>query len=352
MIRKTHSKEKTTYFYVLLSILIMVILTIVSLIYYYSKLKQITLVEATGSRTYSKHYAMITDSTETEYWDQVYVGALEEAKQHDAYVERIGESMELNSEVDDLLRIAINSSVDGIIVPGSEDEERVRLINEAVEKGITVVTVGRDAIKSNRQCYVGINNYNLGKEYGKQIITLNEEREKKIRKVYVLVEEVSTDTSQSITMLGLQETIEKQYGKDSGIEVNAIPVNNKSTFGADESIRDVFMKANQLPDVLVCLNATYTQCAYQAAVNYNMVGEVAILGYYNSDAILSAVAKDIVQATIGIDTRQMGALCLQALKEYENAGYVSTYEPVKTSLITQREALERLEAQEKEQSLE
>lgn len=334
--------EKRIPIYCFIFMILMIGLASSSLLYYYGKLNQVTIIQSTSYATYSRHYVLITDSKENEYWNQVYQGALEEAKKQDAYVERMGEDMDLSSEVNDLIRIAIDASVDGIIVPGSDEEERIQLINDAVKKGIPVITVRSDAIKSNRQCFVGINNYNLGKEYGKQIIQMNETRKKPIQKVYVLVEEISSDTSQSITILGIQDAIEKS-SPGSKIVVKAIPVNNKSTFGADESIRDVVLKGKNLPDVLVCLNTTYTQCTIQAAVDYNMVGQFAILGYYDSEAILSAVSKNIIDATIGVDTKQMGALCVQALKEYEESGYVSAYEAVKTSVITERIAAKRLE---------
>ena len=88
-----------------------------------------------------------------------------------------------------------------------------------------------------------------------------------------------------------------------------------------------------LPDILICLNAVDTRCAYQAAVDYNKVGIVEILGYYDSEAILTAVDKRIIYSTISVDGVQMGIQCIEALKEYEETGYVNGYLPVNTKLI-------------------
>ena len=64
----------------------------------------------------------------------------------------------------------IRASVDGIIVTGDDEEETVELIDEAVDAGIPVVTILSDCIESRRQCFVGSNNYNIGQEYGRQIL--------------------------------------------------------------------------------------------------------------------------------------------------------------------------------------
>ena len=115
-------------------------------------------------------------------------------------------------------------------------------------------------------------------------------------------------------------------------------MDNTGNFSAEESIRDIFLDPQEMPDILLCLNEVYTRCAYQAAVDYNEVGTVQILGYYDSETILSAVAKNIVYSTITMDAEQMGRLCVQALEEYRQTGYTNSYMAVDTRLIGMEEA--------------
>ena len=112
--------------------------------------------------TYDQHYVMITDGEDSDFWNTVYDSALAEARREGVYIERFGEGLAVNYSRNELLKMAIQASVDGIIVPGDEDEETIALINEAVEKGIPVVTVLRDSSSSLRKCFVGNNSYNLG----------------------------------------------------------------------------------------------------------------------------------------------------------------------------------------------
>lgn len=299
---------------------------------------------------YDRHYVMITGREDSDFWDRVYESAREEGKKRGVYVERFGEELSVEYSRNELLRLAMQASVDGIIVPGDEEEETIALLQEVVEQGIPVVNVLQDSTGSIRQCFVGYNSYNLGQEYGHQILELLAgEEEPDVPKedavqVVVLMDETRADTSQNLVLLGIRETLqnaEKEIGK---VSVETRPVDNSRSFSSEESIRDIFLNSGRLPDILVCLSAVHTRCAYQAAVDYNKVGTVQILGYYDSEAILDAVAKRILYATIALDTEQMGRLCVQALDEYVETGYTNNYMAVDTRLIRAQEA-ERLVAE-------
>jgi len=317
---------------------------LIGLFFCYQKMVELRRGENGTYETYDRYYVMITGNEDSELWDQVYESALEEGRARGVYVERFGENLAVKYDRNQLFEIAMEASVDGIIVTGDEEEATVELINKAVDRGIPVVTVLRDSTGSRRQCFVGSNSYNIGQEYGQQILKIltedspEEQEGERLKRVLVLVDESRTDTSQNLILLGIRETLEKQLGEDYPVTVETAPVDNKRSFSSEESIRDIFLDTEEMPDILVCLNAVYTRCAYQAAVDYNKVGTTRILGYYDSDAILDAVAKDIIDSTITLDTVQMGQLCVQGLDEYVNTGYTNGYLAVDTHLITGREA--------------
>jgi ribose transport system substrate-binding protein len=315
-------------------------IVLVILFAFYRRIEQIGTDEKETYEIYDRHYAMITDESDSELWDQVYASALEEGKVRGVYVERFGSQLAVDYDRNQLLQMAIQASVDGIIVTGDEDEETVNLIDEAVDQGIPVVTVLRDSTGSRRQCFVGSNSYSIGQEYGRQILKLLTDMsdEKENTRVLVLMDESRLDTSQNLILLGIRETLERETEEKAAVTVDTIPVDNVRSFSSEESIRDIFLDTEQIPDILVCLNAVYTRCAYQAAVDYNQVGAVQILGYYDSDAILEAVSKNIIDSTITLDTEQMGRLCVQALEEYAETGYTNSYQAVDTHLITSEEA--------------
>lgn len=330
--------------------LLLLVFALAGLFFSLQKMGALEKGESDTYEIYSRHYVMITGNEDSELWDKVYESALEEGKARGVYVERFGTGLAVEYDRNQLLQIAVQACVDGIIVVGDEEEETVRLIDEAVDADIPVVTVLRDSTGSRRQCFVGSNSYNIGQEYGQQILEIltedskgrqeEEESSGSVKKVLVLVDESRMDTSQNLILLGIRETLENELGENYPVSVETAPVDNTRDYSSEESIRDIFLDGEEMPDILVCLNAVYTRCAYQAAVDYNKVGTVRILGYYDSDTIRDAVTKNIIDSTITLDTAQMGRLCVQALDEYLDTGYTNSYLSVDIHLITESDAVQ------------
>ena len=298
---------------------------------------------------YDKHYVMITGNEDSSLLDNVYESAREEGRKRGIYVERFGSGLAVEYDRDQLLKMAVQASVDGIIVTGDEQEETIARINDAVDHDIPVVTVFSGCSGSRRQCFVGSNYYHVGEEYGKQIQKILKVNPKSYtQKVLVLMEENPKDASGNLILLGMREKLENELGATRAVTIETTQVDNSGSFSAEEYIRDLFLDEAQVPDILICLSEVYTQCAYQAAVDYNKVGDVHLLGYYCSDQVLDALSKDIVKATITPDAQAMGRLCVQALDEYERTGYTNGYEVVDLQLVTAADARKILEEDKKE----
>lgn len=77
----------------------------------------------------------------------------------------------------------------------------------------------------------------------------------------VLVDENRADTSQNLVLLGIRETLEN-VKEEIPVIVETRPVDNSRSFSSEESIRDIFLNSEKLPDILVCLSAVHTRCAY------------------------------------------------------------------------------------------
>lgn len=329
---KEFTKHKRMLPFVICSGIIAVLLVItISIFYFKEKVLSLNISNTEKYAQFEKHYALITGDTDIPFWDSVYNAAEKEAKKYNTYVEYMGKDLSETYDVKTLLRIAIDSSVDGIIIEADESPKVTELINEAVKKDIAVVTVLKDNPKSQRQCFVGINNYNLGQVYGQQVLKI---RNEKTKRILVLMDSGSSEANQNIIFAGIKETIRKALPQSSMPDIQNVTVNNENAFGSEEAIRDIIINTKNLPDIMICLSSIDTQCAYQAVVDHNKVGSINILGYYNSPEILSAVQKQIIHSTISIDAKQMGALSVQALNEYVKAGHVSDYFSVNTQLIT------------------
>ena len=165
-------------------------------------------------------------------------------------------------------------------------------------------------------------------------------------RVTMLVNAYAKGLDQNILYSGIQEAIEQERG-DTVIELSLQSVDDTNDFSVEESIRDIFM-AGDIPDVLICLNELNTTCAYQAVVDYNKVGTVSILGHYISDTILNAIDRNVIYATVDIDTPQMGGFCIDALQEYHDLGYTSQYFTADISLVSKENVDAYLEREEEQ----
>lgn len=304
-------------------------------------------------KTYSRYYVMIVDDRKDSFWQAVYQGAYEAGQKENIYVELLGENLSRDYEKTDLMRIAIASDVDGIIVVADESDLMTELIDEAAAEGIPVVTLYSDNTKSKRCSYVGIGSYNLGREYGRQVLKIEQDRRKRSEtaetsgdaeqslanntsneplKVTVLVNAYAEDSLQNILCSGIQETIDMENASDTRIEMTLVSVDESNAFSVEESIRDIFMTSD-IPDIIVCLDELTTTCTYQTVVDYNRVGQVDILGYYDSETILKAIERNVIYATVSIDTMQMGSSCVEAISEYHSLGNTSQYFTADISLV-------------------
>ena len=328
-------------------VILMVSITVGTFVFFRIKNHDMTaMIENQNNEYFDKHYVLITDDRDTMFWQSVYEGAKEFGKANDAYVELLGNNLNENYNATDLMKIAIASNVDGIIIDADESVGMTQQINKAIESGIPVVTTFHDNTNSRRISYVGMSNYNIGMEYGNQICSFSEKyfselydvnRMDRKNNIYalVLMNSNKTDTTENIIFSGIQDAVNSNEKYKEKIKVRTESVNTTGNFSAEESIRDIFMNQEQMPDIVICLDELNTTCVYQAVVDFNKVGKINILGFYQSDTILKAIKRKVIQSTITIDTNQMGKYCVKALDEFKQTGHVSEYFSVDTSVIEQ-----------------
>ena len=290
---------------------------------------------------YGHYYAMITENSDSSFWQSVYASARSTAEEHGDYVEMISENLSRDYSIYELMEIAIASGVDGIIVSADESERMTDLINTAASRGIGVVTLYSDNTSSDRLSFVGISNNDLGKLYGELILRLASEKEYSSDRIeaVILVDAGSVSAGQNVVLSAVQEAIdgedEESRANHPAIEISTYTVDPTNEYSAEESIKGLLLRERStLPEIVVCLGELDTIAVYQMVVDYNEVGLVDILGYYDSEVILNGIDRGVIYATISADTSQMGASSIDALTEYFDYGYTNQYSTAGISIIT------------------
>ncbi len=317
--------NKAIFMAIMISVAVGIVIILSGMAYYNYRMSALGIEKPKEYQRYQYHYVIISGESDEPFWDDVYEGALERGKEEDTYIEKIGSNLTIDYSPADLMEIAIASKVDGIIIEPNGDDTINTLINKADEAGIPVITVLKDAPNSKRKSFIGINSYNQGQAYSKQVLEVLEEGK---RNVTVLYDSKNNDSGQDIIYSNIAEAVRYR-----NVEVKSATVNAESTFSSEEDIRNLIMDQQNPTDVLVCLTAVDTLSAYRAVVDYNKVGQVDIIGYYDSDLILRAIEKRIIHSTMTINANMMGKLCVDALAEYKNTNRVSDYFSIDISVI-------------------
>ena len=317
------SNEQLLKISMLVSCMAALLIIALGTIFLRAKVSHLSVEQITASQTYEKHYVFIADGTSAPFWESVYEAAKEEGRKNNILVEYLGKELGTAYSVNDYLRMAIASDVEGILVV-PQDKETTLLLEEADQKGIPVITLLYDGVEGKRKSFVGINSINLGKAYGNQIKKI----EAPVKKVTVLVDAEAESNNQNMICSGIKEVLEAE-----GVLIETKAINRENAFSAEENIRNIILNPQKMTDVLVCLSAEDTQCAYQSLVDYNRVGEIQIMGYYTSEIILDAISKNIIHSTIAIDTKQMGEKAITAIEDFNSQGRVNEYLSVDINVI-------------------
>ena len=327
-----------------LSIIILSVAAIFIVAFLYFRINMSKAREDENVRLYKRYYVMICDDINSSFWQHVYQGAVDAADGKDAYVELFGYGLNENYSPEELMEMAVSSRVDGIMVLGSEEDEMTELINRSADMGIPVVTMYSDNPQSKRCSFVGVSAFNIGREYGRQIVSARNEKlrlanetdeaeadnDKPIA-VTIFFDDNNRLYDQSVILSGINDALSREAGEAEFV-IRTVAVDNSNPFSVEESMRDVFMD-EEIPDILVCLSELDTTCAYQAAIDYNMVGNVFILGYYDSEKILNALSRNVLYSTLAVDTSEMGRYCVEALNEYVEMGNTSQYFSTDVTII-------------------
>ncbi len=306
-------------------------------------------VEQEEAVSYDKHYAFVTDDTESDLWQEVFKAADEQAKEYNAYLEDLSVGLGRDYSSEELLRIAVNSKMDGIVYSGRASRKVSELIDRAVDEGIGVVVLQNDVETSKRQCYVGLNYYELGQMYALEIDKLIDTSNMSDITIDVLVDGDMSEGASNLIVMAIEDHLRERVGEpEEGVEI-ALPemivtrIDAEDIFSAEESIRNIFLEKESLPDIMLCVNGVYTRCACQAVVDYNLVGQIQIIGYFANDTILDAVDKQVIFSTVSVDTDEMGRSGIQALHEYNSMGYTNSYLPVSIGIVDQEKAHRMIE---------
>lgn len=273
-------------------------------------------------KVYQKHYAFIVENPEDEFWENVYQAAKARGEKRGIYVERISDYLTGDLSVKDYVEAAIAQQVDGILLQSSAKEVG-EAMNEAMNQKIPVVTMLHDNYNGKRCSFLGINEVDIGKQY---VSLIQKAVSKKKKNVCILTENTKGMGDHRLVI----QTIRQQV-KDADVKIVSVDTNTE--FGMEKAVRGLLLDKNKCPDVLACLSMDATTYAYQTVVDQSKVGTVKIIGAYENDEIITAVQKNILEASVTVSPKTLGEKAVDTIVEYNDKGIVNEYQSISGKII-------------------
>lgn len=216
-------------------------------------------------------------------------------------------------------RLAQYSGIDGaIIYPYLPEREMRQELEDLDANDIPVVLVEQDVADDWPWTFVGTNNFEMGRRIGTQL--MQEASHERIVVVY---------SEKSPAVAAERELIELGITTVMGDRLDA-PITRRQT-GRNpldaEALTQQLLRESRTPPVsaLVFTDTDDTLAALQAIINLNLVGEVQIIGYGVTDAILDYLDRGVLDATIAVNPQRIGIESVRVLSELIQTGNAPAY---------------------------
>ncbi|WP_026772238.1 MULTISPECIES: sugar-binding protein [Sediminibacillus] len=309
------------------SILFTIVLALFStsffLMLYYGKETFYVEKQISSQQLYDYHFALITEEVGNDYWRQIENGAKEEAAKHNVYLEYIGPRKSDNEEKLQTFDRMISSKVDGIITQGMPGERFKALVHKAVERGIEVITVDTDVPQSERQLYVGTDNYKAGFSAGQAVIK-DTEGEIKVGAVIGMYDALN----QQERLQGFKEAI----AESDRIELVDVLESNITEIGAAEATYSLLKQHPQI-NALVGMSALDGLGIVQGIEEIHLDQTPYVLSFDILPQTLEMIDQGKIAATVTQYPTEMGKQAVNRMVDLQHGRKIEPMQYTGTGII-------------------
>lgn len=208
---------------------------------------------------------------------------------------------------------AVAAQVDAILISGLESSVADR-IDAAAEQGIPVALIDTDLPDSQRVCYVGLDNKQVGKEGAELIAGLTGEKA-------------------NIAVIGLTDRAENFVARKQGMYSvwNPLPdmhvVVERTASNMVKAYQAAWDILEEYPEVdtFFCIDATTPVGVSQALRDRGLEGEIVCVGLGSDKEIIRCISDGSLDGTICLKPYEMGYQAVKNLALYLQGQRIETY---------------------------
>lgn len=231
------------------------------------------------------------------YWVNIKNGAERAAKERGAVIEFLGPTTASTEEGLKLFDMATSAKVSGIITYVQEEGKYKSKINNAMEKGIPVVTIDSDEEDSKRIAYVGTDNVLAGQAAGAEMI-----------------KQIGTEGKVAIVMGGKEVKNQKErvdgftnyITSNSNLKIVDKDSSDAMLLESEIITRKILIRNDNNINALFCTSALDGIGAAKAIKDLNDIGKVKIICFDDLEETVNNIKNGVVSATIVQKSDEMG----------------------------------------------
>ncbi|RKX45566.1 MAG: sugar ABC transporter substrate-binding protein [Thermotogae bacterium] len=251
----------------------------------------------------SETYYMITFLSGINFWKACFSGFEAAAELLGVRAVYTGHpTFDINGEVTVFNQVAAKKPA-GIAVTAINPDAFVKPINEAIEKGIPVVTFDSDSPDSKRYSFIGVGNKNAGAAAAHFIAKLLGGK----GEVALLYSVGQGNVEERVQ--GFLETVERHY---PGLKVVAKVNDGGEQLTATRNMAAA-LQAHPEIDAIFCVDGVAGVGGAQAVKETGNVGKVKVLAFDVDPAVISYVKSGIIDGTVVQGMSAMGFWSMMAL---------------------------------------
>lgn len=264
--------------------------------------------EPISKRAVIFHIAALIYSPERDQFYKRAYASMKEAATNNGSALQLFEYTKTQSieEIRSLLHLVRDIGPDGFIISLPSLAPFETEINEIASKGIPVVSYEMDALSGKHLAHVGTNPFELGKLAG-IAITNRFKGPQHIGLLLALGNGYGTTRNASFVQ-GLTHSIRE----NPEMAITLISTVKDPQIGAETFLKDI-IKAEPVMDIVVCTTARDTEGISQALVDLGRVGKPAIIGFDDSQAVISLLEEGVVSATVSRNPETGGKIAVETL---------------------------------------
>lgn len=258
---------------------------------------------ADGEKTLK--FAFVVPYAGLPYWTDVEQGLKAADEEFGTKTDYIGPATLNTDEQIRTMESAINSKVDGIMVPSLDAVAFLPIINRAVDAGIPVITVDADSPDSKRTSYIGTSNYDAGVEAGKAMIEATDGKA-----VIGVITGALDSANVNERVEGFKEALKDQ----PDMEIVAVETSNADLMQATEKAQ-AMLQAH--PNITAMFGTTSLDMVGAAKIieEKNLVGKVLLLNFDDLPQTIDYIKEGVIYGTVTQKPFEMGYQSVKNLKD-------------------------------------